>query len=348
MTSDIGRSGDRVDLTLLVCTHNRSRDLRELLETALAQDTGEICTYEVLVVDNNSTDETRRVVEALMISGNANLRYLFEPRQGKSYALNAGIDAASGPIVTVADDDYLLPANWVRATVETFRTHPEISVSGARVLPLWQSEVPTWLGREHWSALALTDYGDTAFTVDESRKVCLLACTLRVADVKAVGGYRGALSVSGELIGGVEDLEILERLWKAGKKGLYLPHVAVRHKVAAGRMTKQYHRRWHTGHGRFYAVMRDDEFERAGARLFDVPSHVYGQTGRAALGWLRAWLKREPDLAFLCETQLRFALGFVRQRRRDFKAGGGRVSPADLAAFVRGTLAGRRGGDPVT
>jgi glycosyltransferase involved in cell wall biosynthesis len=343
MASDSGRGGERVDLTLLVCTRNRSSDLRELLDTALAQDAGETGTYEVLIVDNDSADETRRIVETRMISGHANLRYLFEPRQGRSYALNTGMDAARGPIVTVVDDDYLLPANWVSTTVDTFRAHPEISVTGARVQPLWQSEVPSWLGREHWSALALTDYGEETFTVDESRKACLLACSLRVADVKAVGGYRDGLSVSGELIDGVEDLEILERLWKAGKRGLYLPHVAVRHKVGAARMTKQYHRRWHTGHGRFYAIMRDDEFERAGASLFDVPSHVYRQTGRAAMGWLRAWLKREPDLAFLCETQLRFALGFLRQRRRDFKAGGGRVSRADLATSVRS----RRGGDPV-
>jgi GT2 family glycosyltransferase len=326
MTRDMGSSGGGVDLTLLVCTHNRSNDLRELLDTALAQDAGDTCTYEILVVDNNSTDETRRVVEARMVSGHTNLRYLFEPRLGRASALNAGMDAARGPIVTVADDDYLLPANWVTATVETFRTHPEISVTGARVLPLWQSEVPSWLGREHWSALALTDFGETSFTVDGSRKIGLLACSLRVSDVKAVGGYRGGLSGSGELFGGTEDIEILERLWKAGKKGLYLPHVAVRHKIGAARMTKKYLRRWHTGRGRFYAIMRNEEFERAGGRLFDVPSHVYQQTAKAAVGWLRAWLKREPDLAFLCETQLRFALGFVQQRRRDFKARGGQRS----------------------
>ena len=80
-----------VDLTLLVCTFNRSDDLREMLETALAQETDGAFTYDVIVVDNNSTDGTRAVVENLIASGHANLHYLFEERQGKSCALNTGL-----------------------------------------------------------------------------------------------------------------------------------------------------------------------------------------------------------------------------------------------------------------
>jgi glucosyl-dolichyl phosphate glucuronosyltransferase len=345
MTGDVEPTADRVAVSLLVCTHNRSRDLRDLLATALSQDVDDECPYEVLVVDRNSSDDTRRVVESLMMSGHLNLRYVFEGRQGRSHALNTGVAEVRGSIVTVADDDDLLPPDLVRRVVDAFRAHPEISVIGAKVLPLWQGEVPSWLGREHWPALSLTDYGETAFTVDTERKVSLLGCSLRVADVEAVGGYRTGSSGSDGLIGGVEVREILERLWQAGKKGLYLPAVAVRHKVTATRMTKRYHRRWHGEYGRFYAAMRDATFERGDARLFDAPAHVYTQSGRAAIGWLKCWLRRQPDLAFLCETQLRFCLGFLRQRRQDFKTRGGRVSAVELARFIRAQLTGRRSGN---
>ena len=71
-----------VDITLLVCTYNRASDLRELLETALAQETGDSFTYEVLVVDNNSNDGTRDVVESFIDRGHNNLRYIFESKQG--------------------------------------------------------------------------------------------------------------------------------------------------------------------------------------------------------------------------------------------------------------------------
>jgi glycosyltransferase involved in cell wall biosynthesis len=321
MREDQGAIG-QVTVTLLVCTYNRCHDLREMLGTALTQETADTFSYEVLVIDNNSTDDTRRVVEALMMSGHTNLRYAFEGRQGKSHALNTGIAQARGSFYTVADDDFLLPSDWVKKIVEGFRAHPEVAFVSGKVLPAWQGEVPAWLGREHWSAVALTDYGEQEFYADSQNQVCLLACSFRLADVGAVGGYRPGVSVSKDLVGGVEDLEVLQRLWRAGMKGIYLPGIAFRHKVPASRMTKSYHRRWHTGHGRFYAALRDEQFERSSARLYDVPGHVFRQACAAALGWLKSWLRREPDLAFLCETRLRFCLGFIRERCRQHAARG--------------------------
>jgi glycosyltransferase involved in cell wall biosynthesis len=337
-----GRDGpESLTVTLLVCTHNRSRDLRDLLETALAQEADDSYSYEVLIVDNNSDDDTRRVVETLMMSGHPNLRYLFQERP-RADALNAGLEAARGVIVSVVGDDCLLPSDWVKKLVVAFREHPDVSVIGSKVLPMWQGTVPSWLGRQHWSALALTDYGDTPFSVDAQHKASLLYCSILRADAQAVGSFRSVPNVSSEPIGGVDDVDILERLWLAGKRGLYLPAIVMRHKVNVGRLTKSYHRRWHTEHGRFYAVMRNASFEQAGVRLFDAPAHVYRQTGRAALGWMKSWMRREPDLAFMCETQLRFCLGFLRERRRDFKARGGRVSGVELASFVRTLLTDRR------
>ena len=330
-----------VTVTLLVCTRNRSRDLRDLLETALAQEADDSYSYEVLIVDNNSNDDTRRVVETMMMTGHPNLRYLFQECP-KSDALNAGLEAARGVIVSVVEDDCLLKSDWVKQLVVAFREHPDVSVIGSKVLPIWQGTVPSWLSREHWSALALTDYGDTPFTVDAQHKARLLYCSILRVDAQAVGGFRSVSNVSSEPIGGVDDVEILERLWLAGKRGLYLPALVMRHKVNVGRLTKSYHRRWHAGHGRFYAVMRDADFEQSGVRLFDAPAHVYRQTGRAALGWMKSWMRREPDLAFMCETQLRFCLGFLRERRRDFKARGGRVSGGELASFVHTLLSGGR------
>lgn len=305
-----------VDVTLLVCTFNRSGDLREMLETALAQETDGSFNYEVLVVDNNSSDDTREVVEGFIARGHRNLRYRFEARQGKAYALNTGLSAARGSIYTIADDDFVLPPKWIKNIVEAFRAHPDVSFVSGKVLPLWQSEVPAWTGPEHWSALALADYGDEAFFTDERRQVCLLACSFRRADVEAVGGYHSALGVSRDLIGGVEDLEILQRLWKAGKRGIYVPGITFQHKVPPSRVTKSYHRRWHTGHGRFYARLRDSEFERSRARLFDVPVHLYRQAATAAFEWLKWKLLRRDSEAFACETRLRFFVGFFRERRQ--------------------------------
>jgi glucosyl-dolichyl phosphate glucuronosyltransferase len=287
-----------------------------MLETALAQETDGSFTYEVLVVDNNSSDDTRAVVEGFIARGHRNLRYLFEARQGRGYALNTGLKAIRGSIYTITDDDFVLPPSWIKKIVEGFRAQPDVAFVSGKVLPLWQGEVPAWTGREHWSALALADYGDEAFFADHDRQICLLACSFRRSDVEAVGGYQSTLGVTGDSIGGVEDLEILQRLWRAGKRGIYLPGIAFQHKVPASRVTKSYHRRWHTGHGRFYAKMRDAEFERSRARLFDVPAHLYRQAAKAAVEWLKWKLLHRDSEAFACEARLRFFMGFFRERRQ--------------------------------
>jgi glycosyltransferase involved in cell wall biosynthesis len=303
-----------VDLTLLVCTFNRSRDLEEMLDTAVVQETDGSSTYEVLVVDNNSTDRTRQVVERFMAAGHANVRYVFEGRQGKGFALNTGLAAARGSIYTIADDDFVLPRGWVKSIIEGFRAHPDASFVSGKVLPLWPDAVPAWAGPEHWSALALADYGDEPFYADRNRQVCLLACSFRRKDVEDVGGYRPALGVSDNQIGGVEDLDILQRLWKAGRRGVYLPGIAFHHKIPPSRLTRQYHRRWHTGHGRFYARLQDPEFEKSRTRLFGVPAHLYRAAAVQAVLWLRWKLLGRDSDAFACETRLRFFLGFMRER----------------------------------
>jgi glycosyltransferase involved in cell wall biosynthesis len=331
-----------VDITLLVCTYNRANDLRELLETGLAQETGGAFTYEILVVDNNSSDDTRAVVERFIAAGHENLRYLFEGRQGKSHALNSGLQAVRGWAYVIADDDFVLPPDWVKGIYEGFRAHPEVSFVSGKVLPQWQSEPPAWLTTKHWSAIAMADYGEEEFITDQNHQVCLLACAFRLADVNAVGGYHGDLGPQKGRTGATEDLDLLKRLWKSGRTGLYLPHVAFYHKATSDRVTKEYHRRWHRDHGRSYAVMRAEETEAASTRLFDVPGHMYRAAAGDALSWLKCRLSGKADEAFWHEIHLRFFAGFFRQRRADFMSGEPRGAGRELAAFMRGRE-GRKG-----
>jgi len=136
--------------------------------------------------------------------------------------------------------------------------------------------------------------------------------------VLAVGGYLTGLSVSKNMIGGVEDLEILQRLWKSGRRGLYLPNLLFPHKVAASRR-------------RFYAALRDSVFERSLGRLFELPWHAYRQAGAAALSWAAAMARGRTDAAFEAETDPRFFAGFWQARRNEARPGG--AAPL----FERGT-----------
>ena len=327
-----------IDITLLVCTFNRSKDLRELLETALVQETDSKFDYEVLVIDTNSDDDTKEIVESFISAGHRRLRYSFESKQGKSFALNRGLEEARGRFYAIVDDDFILPPNWTREMMEGFRSHPEVSAVSGKVLPLWQEQPPSWLTVDHWSAIAMADYGDTAFYADSENQICLLACAFRTADVKAVGGYDTQLGVTRDQIGGTEDLDILKKLWAAGHKGIYLPHIWFHHKVSPDRGTKRYHRKWHRGHGAFFAAMHDEEFERSSARFLDVPAHMYKQLVKDVGGVIGSGIRGNADAAFAHEVQLYFFIGFFKKRLKDFRSSGSGSFARDLISLIRFAL----------
>ena len=339
-TATTGSEQAAIDITMLVCTYNRCNDLRELLETALAQDTGNKFTYEVLVVDNNSADETRQVVERFIAEGHQNLRYLFEGRQGKSHALNTGLKAMRGWAYVITDDDFVLPKNWLLGIYEGFRDHADVAFVSGKVLPKWRAEPPAWLTTEHWSAIAVADYGDESFLTDHDHQKCLLACAFRLADVKAVKGYDHELGPHKARTGGTEDLDLLIRLWASGRTGLYLPGIHFYHKVEPDRLSKTYHRKWHRDHGRSYAHMRVPETEQGSMRLFDIAGYMYREVIVESLRWLGCMARGRRDEAFSHETRLCFFSGFFRQRLADYLAGNRKGSSGELPAFLSNGKAG--------
>lgn len=314
-------------VSLLVCTYNRQADLADLLESALSQETGNEFHYEVLVVDNNSRDNTRESVAALLPRYTDRLRYFFEPRQGKSYALNLALSQCRTDICAIGDDDLVLPPGYIRAVWRLFQDNPGISLLGGKVLPQWRVPPPAWLTPDYWSALAMCDFGDQPIETSLNRPICLMAAAFRKADLLTSGRYAEDLAVSGTQIGGVEDAEIYLRMYRAGRRGLYHPSLYLHHKVEPDRVTRGYHRRWHTGHGRYRARFRDPEFERSRLRPLGIPAHLF----RAAAGdlwrWFRLRLAGRPE-AFREELRLHFFLGFCSQRLRQTLSPAASSSPA--------------------
>src|SRR5207245_1926117 len=99
-------------LDVLIATYNRCELLGRALRSLLAAPVPPGAEVFVTVVDNNSTDETREVVEAIIPAFGGRLRYLFEMNQGKSWALNSGIAATTGDLLGVIDDDEEIDSNW--------------------------------------------------------------------------------------------------------------------------------------------------------------------------------------------------------------------------------------------
>ena len=305
-------------VSVVIPTYNRSEPLRRALLALLKQDASR-STFEVIVVDNNSSDDTRTTVQALAAGGAVNLRYLREQRQGNAYARNSGIDSSRGSIIAFLDDDVVARRDWISTLKTAFEAHDDLSFVGGRIFPLWHNPPPSWLTVEHWSPLALIDYGLDELEIAGENPLGLLTANIafRREVFDELGVFSPRLQRVKNAIGSLEDHEFLLRVCRSGKKGKYMPHLIATALIERERLTKDYHRRWHTGHGRFYAMMRDPQWERTNLRLLGIPAHMYRQTACDALGWIKNKMLRRSDKAFVHESRLRFFAGFFLQRQKD-------------------------------
>src|SRR5438477_9356221 len=119
-----------MELTVVVCTYNRASLLRHTLAALAAQQSSSSIHWDLVVVDNNSTDRTRAIVEEFACTAPVPTRYLFEPRQGLSTARNAGIAACRGDIVAFTDDDVTPEPDWVFRMASSVRGPPAHGVGG--------------------------------------------------------------------------------------------------------------------------------------------------------------------------------------------------------------------------
>ncbi|MFN7948951.1 MAG: glycosyltransferase family A protein [Blastocatellia bacterium] len=312
----------QTDISVVVCTWNRCDLLERALQCLLAQSNGRV-SYEVIVVDNNSTDRTREVVEALIAQGERRLRYVSERRQGLSHARNAGIAAADGAIIAFTDDDVRVASDWIATIKRAFDEHPEVVCIGGRVLPEWGGERPAWLMQAHWSPLGVQDYGAEPFAVGREHPVCLIGASLafRREVFERVGLFEPDFQRVKGGIGSNEDVEFHLRLWRRHEASRYVPELLASGYVPPERMSRAYHRRWHRGHGYYYALLREDSFEQSSGRLLDVPLHVLRQTMKEAAMWAWQMLRGQTDQAFLAEVRLLFCIGFISKRSRDYLKG---------------------------
>jgi glycosyltransferase involved in cell wall biosynthesis len=308
-------------VSVIVSTYNRGELLHDALRSVLDQRAATTPPFELIVVDNNSTDNTREIV-GRFAAVDDRVRYVFEPRQGSSYGRNAGIRESRAPFLAFTDDDVRAEADWVAAIVRAFEEHPDAAVVGGRVLPIWPAAPPAWLTRDHWSPLALIDYGDVTFAIDPADPICLLSANMafRRPVLDVVGGFAPEFQLAKHrILGSVEDHELLLRVLRTGRTAFYEPRITVHAEIQPNRLERGYHRRWHTGHGHFHALLRTEQMERTRVgSLWGVPAHLYRQALRDAAGWVRAKAIGERERAFNHELRLRFFHGFFRTRRREF------------------------------
>jgi glycosyltransferase involved in cell wall biosynthesis len=283
--------------SVLICTYNRARLLHETLAALQGMTLPDVRAAEIIVVDNNSTDNTPLVIAEAARNSGIPVIGLHESRQGKSFALNRGLGRARGDIIALTDDDVWPARDWLNRIVSDFRERGVTFVCG-KVLPRWGTLPPPELltprARDIWGPVAIVDYGDGAFdyvaeSMDQRLPIGANLAFARSALV-TIGGWRTDLGkVNNTLISG-EDHEIFMRLRRYGLySGHYDPRLIVRHFVPAARLTRTYFRQWFFWHGKTHALMLDDMYPNLDMsrvpHIAGIPRFLYRQALEQCWQW---------------------------------------------------------------
>jgi GT2 family glycosyltransferase len=322
LSGDGNMMTDTPRLSIVVCTYNRAASLALTLAALNAQEAPGDLAWDVIVVDNNSTDQTRTVIDEFRETAKITVRSIFVGEQGLSHARNAGIAASRAEIVAFTDDDVHPAPDWV-ARLATAMSDHGADVLGGRILPLWSRTPPVWLtDRSFHGVLTIMDHPGRVDVVDAHRQPCVWGANMafRRPVFDAVGRFDPRRGLQGPFRYGGEDTELVRRALAAGYRAVYDPSIVVWHRIGADRMRLGYVSRVAFQRAEGEARIRP---RLRGASLLGVPLVLYRSLAKHLARWLTAATLRRSDRVqrWLDCCRCAGAMSGARKQRLDEAAG---------------------------
>ncbi len=224
-----------VHISAIICTHNRDGYLGAAIDSLLAQSYAD---YDVIVIDNASTDQTRAVVEARL--PHPRLFYHYEPTLGLSVARNTGARLAKGEVLAYLDDDAEATPEWLAAIARIYETNPQVAIAGGKVTLLWppNQTAPPWLSPNLAGTLGAYDLGDEVVYITQPGLTPRgLNYSIRADFLAHIGGFDPNLGRVGKNLLSNEELFMTEKALALGWQVAYLPDALVAHNVAPDRLS---------------------------------------------------------------------------------------------------------------
>jgi glycosyltransferase involved in cell wall biosynthesis len=313
-------------ITVILCTYNRCQHLAKALESAAALRLPELDEWEVVVVDNNSSDQTRQVVQEFCQQYPHRFHYVFETQQGKSYALNAGIREGRGDVLAFMDDDVTVQPTWLQNLTASLH-NADWAGAGGRILLQRTFTPPPWLSLKERYALGPLvhfDLGPEAGDLTEAPIGTNMA--FRREMFEKYGGFRTDLGPRPGSEIRSEDSEFSQRLLAAGERLRYEPSAVVYHAIPECRLRKRYFLDWWFDKARAdvraFGSPVDTNWRVAG-----IPLVLFRRLARWTLCWMVAV---EPSRRFSCKLKVRVIVGQIiesyrqQQRAETLEGAGGR------------------------
>jgi glucosyl-dolichyl phosphate glucuronosyltransferase len=318
-----------MQFSVVIPTYNRAAELEQTLASlATIKHPG---SWEVIVVDNNSRDATSQVVADAAAKFPTALRYVLEPKVGRSAAMNAGITAAKGEIIVNTDDDVRFEPDWLQQAADTL-TRGQCDFVGGKVLPIWRGRRPAWLsdkGGQHWAVIALLDFGPEPLEFGKRHVPLGVNLAFKREAFDRAGLWDPSLGRKAGTLLGQEVREWMLRARDAGLKGMYAPDMVVHHVIPEDRLRKRYFRKWSYWHGVSRAILfqqhpidmqapEETNLDFSKIRMIlGVPQYMYRSCLESAISMAKQRLKGQQVAAFERELDVWFFLGVLRQRWKD-------------------------------
>jgi glycosyltransferase involved in cell wall biosynthesis len=259
-------------VSAIICTHNRDAYLGLAIDSLLNQDLED---YEVIVIDNASTDNTRQVVEERL--SHPKLRYVYESSLGLSVARNRGAQEAQAPILAYLDDDAIATPTWLSHLVTAYDRDEKLAIAGGKVTLIWINDMtaPDWLSDGLAGNLGAYDLGEAPRPIQQPGLTPRgLNYSIRCSFLDSVGGFDPQLGRVGKNLLSNEELHMTELALKQGWNVTYLPDALVAHHVSPERVNRSWFldRGWWQGISECYREQLAGEagfgqFQRGGERL---------------------------------------------------------------------------------
>jgi len=264
-------------ITVAICTFNRAESLRLTLDSLAAMQVPSDLSWELLIVDNNSTDHTGDVISEYV--GRLPIRREFEARAGKSNALNRAIDVANGDYIVWIDDDVLVDAGLLTAYAAAFRRWPDAAVFGGRIKPKYEVPVEKWVMESEavlGGPYAIRDFGDHFLPLsadDEDHFPYGANWAIRTAEQRAFR-YDPELGPVPNRIRNQEDTDLTLRLLRSGVTGYWIPEAIVEHCIGRERQTVRYVADYYESWGETLAF-RNAAATASGPFWFGIPRRIW-------------------------------------------------------------------------
>ena len=278
---------------MVICTRNRWQQLRRVLESAAAMAVPDDLSWELVLVDNGSTDDTRDVARSF--SDRLPIRYVFEARAGLSNARNRGVSEALGGYICWTDDDVLIDPHWLQAYVSAFRRHPDAAVFGGLIEPLPETQLPAWWRNNVEllaSILAKRDFGpdEIPLCVAVDKVPYGANFAVRTAEQRQIA-YDACLGVGPGFNRLGEETDVIEALLQAGT-GVWVPDAKVKHIIPAHRLTMSYVAKYYRAVGETDAYLDQRRRQGGSPEITDkrpslgrVPLLVIGRVVKTFIGF---------------------------------------------------------------